>query len=721
MFKHTLHRDYETKSAVDLRTCGIYVYAEDPSTDVWCMAYRVDDGPVLRWQPGDPVPQAFIDCAESDDWEAVAHNNQFEFEIEAQIMTPRYGFPRIPLHRQRCTMAAALAMALPGSLDNAAAALGLDVRKDVKGYGVMMRMAKPRKIFPPEVARTMVYGGDTQKGRWTLLPDGRLIEWWADEERFNQLRDYNDQDVVVECLLDERLMRLSPSELEMWHLDQVINSRGVFVDEALCLGAKAIVKGTQARLDEQMKLVTDYGVSACTNAVQLASWVRAKGFEVDSIAKDKIDVLLARDDLPDDVRQALTLRREAAKASVAKIDSLLAGMQRDKRSRGLLQYHAASTGRWGGRRFQPQNIKRPKIKDIDTAIDVVMTGDLDYVDMIYGEPLSVVGDCLRGMIRAAPGNKIIAADFANIEGRVLAWLAGEDWKMQAFRDFDDGVGPDLYKVAYGRSFGVDPASIGRDDPERQIGKVMELALGYQGGPGAFQTMARGYGVDIGENYDRVTEQAGLTIAAKAAAGWASRGKTSGMTETRWRAAEIVKILWREAHPNVIRFWWDLDAAGMEAVENPGLVINCGPVRLVMKGSFLWLRLPSGRALCYPYPKLVMKDMPWEENDKPARRQVFSYKGVDSYTRKWTDCYAYGGLWAENVTQAVARDVMADAIKRLEKAKYPVILSVHDEVVCEVPEGFGSVDQFCAIMTELPTWAEGLPIAAEGFSAARYRK
>lgn len=693
-----LHVDLETRSAVDLKSTGVYVYAEDPTTDVWCAAFAVDDEPVQLWTPDMPCPPEIVQAV-IEGWPIVAHNANFEIALWGGVLGPRYGWPIPDITRWRCTMAMALAMSLPGSLDNAAAALGLDTRKDVKGYGVMMRMAKPRKVHA----------------------DG-TIEWWTDPERMQQLYDYCKQDTEVERELEKRLMPLSPAELDLWHLDQTINSRGVYVDEALCNAAKAIVKGTRARLDEQMKHVTDYAVTACTNATQLASWVRSKGFEADSIAKDKIEILLARDDLTDDVRQALILRREAAKASVAKIDSLLAGMQRDKRSRGLLQYHAASTGRWGGRRFQPQNIKRPKVKDVDMAIEVVMSGDLEFVDMVYGEPLSVVGDCLRGMIRAAPGNKIIAADFANIEGRVLAWLAGEEWKLQAFRDFDAGVGPDLYKVAYGRSFGVDPASIGKDDPERQIGKVMELALGYQGGPGAFQTMAKGYGVDIGLSYDRVTEQAGPAIAGKAAATWHQRGKSSGMTETRWRAAEVVKMLWREAHPNVTRLWWDLDAAGVEAVRNPGLVINCGPVRLVKKGSFLWLRLPSGRALSYPYPRLAMKDMPWDDDEgKPARREVFSYKGVDSYTRKWTDCYAYGGLWAENVTQAVARDIMADAMKRLEAAGYPIILSVHDEVVCEVPEAFGDVETFCGVMTEPPAWAKGLPIAAEGFESIRYRK
>lgn len=691
-----LHIDLETRSAVDLKKTGVYVYAEDPTTDVWCAAYAVDDEPVQLWTPGQPCPDAVIEAV-MNDWPVTAHNANFEIALWNGVLGPKHGWPIPDIRQWRCTMAMALAMSLPGSLDNAAAALGLDTRKDVKGYGIMMRMAKPRKVDA----------------------DGSIV-WWDEPKRMPNLYAYCIQDVEVERQLGKRLMPLSPPELDLWHLDQVINSRGVYVDEKLCLAAKAIVAQTQARLDVEMKTVTDYNVTACSNAVQLAQWVRAKGFPVESIAKDQIEVLLARDDLPDDVRRALELRREAAKASVAKIDSLLAGMQRDKRSRGLLQYHAASTGRWGGRRFQPQNIKRPKLKNVDLAIEAVLHGDVDVIDMMYGEPLSVVGDCLRGMIRAAPGNKIMAADYANIEGRVLAWLAGEDWKLQAFLNFDGGTGPDLYKVAYAKTFGIKIEDV--DSFMRSIGKVLELAPGFQGGARAFLMMANVYGVNLADIFDVTRAAAGPAVRKKAEEAWAQRGVKSGHSEAAWMTGEMLKVMWRNDHPKTVEFWWALDEAATEAVQNPGLVIHCGKARMVMRGSFLWLRLPSGRALCYPYPKLVMKDMPWDDGEgKPARKQVFSYKGVDSYTRKWTDCYAYGGLWAENVTQAVARDLMADGVKRLEKAGYPVILTVHDEIVSEVPEAFGSVEEFCSVMTELPAWAAGCPVAAEGFEAERYRK
>lgn len=690
-----MHIDYETRSAVDLKKTGVYRYAEDATTDVWCAAFSVDDEPVGLWHPD--IDDRDIRHAIKHTEIKIAHNANFERAIWRHVMSERYGWPSIEPESWRCTMAMALAMSLPGSLDGAAAALGLDIRKDATGYGQMLRMAKPRKVFP----------------------DGS-ITWWNEPERMERLFLYCKQDVEVERELEKRLMALRPLEQKIWTLDQLTNDKGVYVDEELCLAAKKIVAQAADRLNVRMRLVTDFEVASCTAVGQLSAFLRERGVPTDSLAKDQLDLLLARDDLPDDVRAAVELRKEAAKASVAKIDSLLAGRQRDGRARGLLQYHAASTGRWGGRRFQPQNIKRPKLENIDQAIEDVLHGNVDIIEMLYGEPLSVVGDCLRGMIKAAPGHKLIAADYANIEGRVLAWLAGEEWKLDAFRSYDAGAGPDLYKVMAGQILAKDVNAITKDE-RQSYGKVPELALGYQGGPGAFDSMAAVYGVNIGASHDMLC---GLfpDFALKARKGWDSRGNRSGMTEHGWTAAEIVKLLWRGKHAFIEQYWWDLDAGAIAALQNPGERVTVRNIQFVKAGSFMFLRLPSGRALVYPYPKLAMKEMPWDGDDgRPAKKEVFSYKGVDSYTRKWTECYAYGGLWAENVTQAAARDLLAEACLRLDDAGYPVVLTVHDEIVAEPPIDFGSVDEFTALMNTLPPWATGLPVTAEGFSADRYRK
>jgi DNA polymerase len=683
--------DFETRSTVDLKKSGVYRYAEDESSDVWCCAFAVDDGPVYLWHPD--VDDRDIRHAIKHSDTVWAHNCQFERVIVKLLMGRRYGWPELEINRCRCTMVMALAMSLPGFLENAAGALGLDLGKDMSGHRLMMQMSRPRNPRKHEA---------------------NGLYWWDDEDRKQRLYAYCKRDVEVERMLEKRLMPLRPFEQKLWQLDQRINDRGVHVDVPLCNAAKQIVHRTAARLDSEMVSATNSSVRGCSNVAQLIAFCRARGVEnVESIAKDQVVELLARDDLPDDVRRALEIRQEAAKASVAKIEALLAGRSRDGRARGLLQYHAASTGRWGGRRYQPQNLpSRDVPEDVDEMIDTILGGDVDLVELLHGPPLTAASHSIRGMVSAPPGKRLIAADLANIEGRVLAWLAGEEWKLDAFRAFDHGRGEDIYKLAYARAFGLRASQVTKE--QRQVGKVMELALGYQGGVGAFQTMAKGYGVRIGESYGLMCDLA-PEEAVKAEAAFKERGKASGLAQETWVAAEIVKLLWRAAHLSIVKFWGEIEAAAVAAVQTSAQ-ITCGPMKFRKAGSFLWLRLPSGRALCYPYPKLVEKPLPWG-----GTKLTFQYKGVSSYARKWEEQYAYGGLWAENVTQAVARDVLAESMFRHETAGYPIVLTVHDEEVAEIDEGFGSVKQFEEIMSEVPAWASGLPIAASGWQGRRYRK
>jgi DNA polymerase len=662
----TLHIDFETRSVVNLRKTGVYVYAAHPTTDVWCAAWAIDDGPVGLW-----IPNGLLDIpigtAVREGWTFVAHNANFERSIWAGILAPRYGWPQPTLEQWRCTMAQAYAMGLPGSLENAAAAVGLEHCKDMGGRDLMLRMARPRRA---------------RKGE---LPNG--IYWFDDENRKQRLYEYCRQDVEVERALDKRLLALRPAEQRLWHLDQVINDRGIFVDVDLCNSALKVVETAAAWLNAEMRELTDGQVSATTNVGELSRWLAGEGFPMVSVDKEAIDDMLVQSGLPVRVRRVLEIRREAAKASVAKIKALLTGRSDDGYARGLLQYHAASPGRWAGRRFQPQNIVRPTLEDVDAAISVVATGSADAVRLVYGEPLAVVGDCLRGLVRAFPGRKLFAADFSNIEGRLIAWLAGEEWKLQAFRDFDVGQGHDIYKLAYARSFNVQPETV--DKPQRQVGKVMELALGYQGGVGAFQKMAGNYGLEVSDD----------------------------------RADEL-KMAWREAHPNVVQYWYDLEHAAKSAIMNRGKITSAGRISFRVAGSFMFMRLPSGRCICYPYPKIKDKMTPWGE----MRPQV-CYMGVDSYTRKWTECFAHGGLLFNNAVQGTARDIEAEAMVRLADAGYEtwdpmghgIVLTVHDEIVCEVPKDFGSVEEFESIITALPAWAEGLPVAASAWTGERYQK
>lgn len=427
--------------------------------------------------------------------------------------------------------------------------------------------------------------------------------------------------------------------------------------------------------------VTGGAVSSGNQHAALTAWVRAQGVVTAGVAKADVAALLGADDTPEAVREALEARKEAAKASTAKLRAMLATASQDGRVRFTMQYHGAATGRWAGRKIQPHNMPRPKIKQ--HAIDGVFRllarpNAAPLIALGYGSPMSIISDCLRGMIRAKSGHDFIAADFSAIEARGLAWLAGEERVLEIFR----GHGK-IYEHAAAGIYGKPMEAVTKD--ERQIGKVAVLALGYQGGVGAFQTMARGYGVQVPDE-----------------------------------RAEEIKTAWRKAHPAIVRYWFDLEDAAECAVLRPGGSFSAGAtgreVTFKRRGNFLWCRLPSGRALCYPYPRLQTKVTPWG-----APKDQVHYMAVNGVTRKWELSHVYGGLLSENVTQALCRDLLAEAILRLEERGYPVVFHVHDEIVCEAPLGRGSLEEMEAIMSEVPAWAAGFPIKAEGWRGERFRK
>ncbi|MBO4228059.1 DNA polymerase [Bradyrhizobium neotropicale] len=685
-----VHLDFETRSACDLKVHGVYVYASHPTTDVHCMAYAFDDEPVQLWRRGEPIPPRLENHIVLGGV-ITAHNAQFERAIFRHVMAPRYGWPNPDVEQWRCTMIYAYAMALPGALEHMGPALNTGFDKDMAGNRLMLAMSKPRR---------------PKKGEPT---DGIL--WREAPEDLERLYSYCRSDVEAERAGDKRLVRLRPFEQALWHLDQRINDRGVPVDAGLAKRNLAIVDAHTRRLDREMAEVTDFEVSACSNVNQLKTFLKSKGVTLgeklnkatmqftETLDKESVTRILLDPNLHPAARRALELRQEGGKASVDKIDALINGMDADGRARGLLQFHAANTGRWGGRRFQPQNILRPDEDfDVDGAIDVILKNPtaraMDILDACFGTPITCVSYTLRGMVAAPKGKKIVAADYSNVEGVVLAWLANEKPRLQAFREYFAGKGPDLYCVAASGIYGIPNISKKTHPTERQVGKVAELACGYGGGVGAFQTMAATQGVHVPDDQ-----------------------------------AEEIKNAWRESNPAIVKFWSDLEDAAIAAINQPGRQFSAGPITYKVVGSFLWCRLPSGRALAYPYPKVLPVKTPWGQ-----MKDAVTFKTVpnvsnrkkivwedSSNTNKWARISTYGGALCENVTQAVARDLLAEGLVRLEGAGYPIILTVHDEAVSEVDEGFGSASEYEEIMCELPSWASGLPLAASGFEAERYRK
>ncbi len=335
----------------------------------------------------------------------------------------------------------------------------------------------------------------------------------------------------------------------------------------------------------------------------------------------------------------------------------------------------------------------------------------DNIDMFYGPPMRVVSDCLRGFLVAKPGFRFLGADFSAIEARVLAWLAGEEKVLEVFRTHGK-----IYELAAADVFGVPLNHITKD--QRQVGKVIVLALGYQGGVGAFQSMAKNYGVAMAPALPALLKRCTQSHCERADNMW--NNYKGDISEDEFVASDLTKQLWREANPNIVQYWHDLEDAAKAAVANPGRKYLAGAtnrqVTYLMSGSFLWCRLPSGRTLCYPYPKLEEIETPWGQ-----MKSGLTYMGEDATTKKWMRQKAYGGLLCENNTQAVARDLLATSMIRLEERDYWVVGHVHDEVLCEVPMTFGTATELENIVEECPSWAVDLPMKAEGWDGKRYQK
>lgn len=394
--------------------------------------------------------------------------------------------------------------------------------------------------------------------------------------------------------------------------------------------------------------------------------------------------------------------------------------------RGNLQFYGASaTGRWAARGAQLQNLTRPKIlgsKEMDptpledqirSAIECIHGGSSMVIELIYGQPLTLIADCVRSMIAAPTGKILRSSDFSNIEGRGVAWLAGQEDKLDAFRAYDNKTGPDLYLI---QAAGIYNVPISEAKPHRQIGKVAELALGYQGGPRAFAKMAKAYGVRIAQQYEGIWKMSAEEFKDTALSAWDDRGRKTGMSREGWLASEVIKLAWRAKNWRIAAYWPEVEEAAIEAVRRDGQIIEAGKVKFRKAGSFLFCLLPSGRALCYPYPRLKEKETPWGE-----KRQQLVYKSVDQFTKKWQDKTFYGGLGVENITQAISRDVMAEAMERIENAGYNLVLTVHDEIITEDPVDFGSLEHFNELMMTMPAWAAGFPISVGGWEGKRYRK
>jgi DNA polymerase len=637
-----LIRDYETRSTLDLGKVGAWQYATH--ADVWCCAYAVDDGPIKLWVPGDPPPEEFALAARDPEYVVCAFNDGFERLIEQHILGPRYGWPQIPIERHCCLQAAALAQALPASLEGVAEALKLEHQKDVAGAAVMKRLAQLRPGENPS----------------------------ADE--LERLYAYCRQDVAVERELHARIPALIPAEQELFELDAKISARGIHIDRPLLDAAIQIAETAQRELNAELIVLTEADIQTVGQADRLLAWLAAHDCTVTDLKKDTLKAALRRKSIPPEARRVIEVRLAGAHAAASKFETLRDWCGADNRARGWSRFHGAATGRWTSFGVQLHNMKKPEVEDLEAAIAVVATGNFHHVRQRYPQPLAVVGDCARAMLCAAPGHRLIAGDLSGIESRVTAFLARQQSKLEQWAKFDETQDPeDEPYTLLGRQIGFE------GEQARTLGKICDLAFGYQGGLGAWKKLA-------------------------------PADDTSTEIEIKRR-----QQAWRDAHPKVVRFWHALDHAATRALQMPGLVFAAGRVAFSYDGcEFLRMQLPSGRKIAYPFPRLI-------RNSRGNLVVTFQ----DNAAGRWTEARhgqgMYGGVWCENAVQACARDLFAAAMLRLEAAGYSIVLHVHDECAAEVPEGAGSEEQFRELLITPPDWAVGLPLAAKVRESMRFAK
>jgi DNA polymerase len=650
--------------------------------------WAVDDGPVtvcdltaVEW-----APRELIQAAEQAD-EIWAHEAAFD----RTMLAATDWWPQVPLEKWRCTAALARMHGLMGSLDKLCQVFKVtdNEAKDKFGKEWIQLFSKPKK-------------DGTYNGRHS-----HPFEW----ECFLL---YAGQDISAMRAVWRATPKWNstPRMWSFWHLDQRMNDRGVAVDLKLaeeCVKATTLAK---QRMADTTELLTDSAVERTTQVQRLRMYCAEYGVHLPDLTADTVERRLEDESLPEHIKELLRVRQQASKASTAKYQRAI-NQHVGRRLRNLLVFcGAARTGRWAGRTLQPHNLPRPKHPQwaIDCAIQMFHAGAIDLFDS--DDVLGLASSCLRGLIVAEKDHKLVTSDLKSIESRIIAWVAGETWKLEAFEAYDRGEGPDTYKLAYARPFGVDPNSIGDDSIERQIGKVMELALQYYGGVGAFCSMAETYGLRLDELAVRAWPSIPANYKVTASQAWhkaLKRRRDYGLTERVWTVCHALVLMWRAAHPAICDFWAGLDQACGMALKVKNKEYKVGPhISIDRQGNWLRIRLPSGRYLSYPAPR---------GDDYSS-----SFMGVDPYTRQWTRIDTYSGKRAQNIAEGVGADILMDGLLAADTAGYNPILSVHDEAITEPPDNDEFTDsRLSVLLGQSSLWAEGMPIAAKGFTAKRYRK
>lgn len=642
----TLAIDIETYSDVDLISCGVYKYSSSPHFEILLIAYSIDDEETvcIDVANGEEPPKEFMEMLFDDTVTKTAFNANFE-----RTCFSNYYQHSFRPEAWKCTAVQAAMLALPFSLEGVGAVLGLDKQKMTEGKELIKYFCSPCKA-------TKSNGGRTRN-----LPKDAPEKW-------RQFKTYCIRDVDVEKQIRQRLAKfpIPEREQEIYCLDQRINDRGIMVDRNLVNHAVAcdlLYKETAtARAYELTGLENPNSVS------QLKLWLKEKGLEIDSLAKDTVKDLSMKAE--GDVQEVLKLRLATSKTSVKKYEAIDRSVCAENRVHGLLQFYGANrTGRWAGRLVQIHNLPQNHLPDLELARALVSEGRYEEVELFYESTPNVLSELIRTAFVEKPGCRFIISDYSAIEARVLAWLAGEEWRLQVFETHGK-----IYEASASAMFHVPIEEITKTSPLRQKGKISELALGYGGAVGALTSMG--------------ALKMGLT-----------EEELPGLVST-----------WRSANPHITAFWWEVDEAAITAVRDkkPSKV---GRVSFEYKSGILFVTLPSGRKLSYVKPRMMLNKF---------GREGLTYEGIGE-SKKWMRLETYGPKLVENIVQAASRDILAEAMLRLEKEGFDIVCHVHDEVVLEVPDGKSSVEEVNEIMAVNPVWTEGLPLKAAGFESPFYKK
>ena len=642
--------DIETFSDVDLIRCGVYKYADSPDFEMLLFAYAADDGDVhiIDIAGGEELPEKIIQAIKSDTVVKTAYNAQFERVCLSRYLKLPEGEYLNP-QSWYCTAVQAAELALPLSLADVGSVLGLERQKMTEGKELIKYFCVPCKPTKSNGNRT--------RNR----PCHDINKW----ETFKK---YCMRDVDVERQIADKLKMypIRDEEHRLYVLDQIINDRGVLVDSELAEQAVKLNSIQTTVTVEQAYMIT--GLENPNSVTQLKQWLKENGVEIESLSKKAVKSLA--DETDGDVSEMLKLRLLMAKTSVKKYEAVIRSVCSDNRVHGMMRFCGANrTGRWSGNILQPQNLPQNHLPDLTLARDIVKDGDFEMLDMMFGNVPNVLSELIRTILIPKPNHRFIVADFSAIEARVLAWIAGEQWRIDTFKN-----GGDIYCASASKMFKVPVEKHGVNGELRQKGKISELACGYGGSVGALKNM--------------------------------------GAVEMGVQENELQGLIndWRNANPHIVRFWYEVGNAAMKAIKEK-TTVPLGKLVFAYERGILFIRLPSGRRLSYIKPRIGTNRFGGDS---------ITYMGINS-AKKWDRLETFGGKLTENIVQGTARDLLANALINAANAGYDTVFHVHDEIICEVPNGYGSVDELCRLMCIKTDWADGLPLNADGFECEYYKK